>query len=107
MIYLTTTNNVRYYIGGADRISTAAITSNTWVHVAVTRYSRNVSIYINGTRSGPIWLDANTHSANAQLIGGTTTNQPYYGYIQDLRITKGARYTSNLENEMYQSYPLG
>ena len=107
LIYLTTTNNVRYYIGGADRISTAAITSNTWVHVAVTRYSRNVSIYIDGTRSGPIWLDANTHSANAQLIGGTTTNQPHYGFIQDLRITKGARYTSNLENEMYQSYPLG
>jgi hypothetical protein len=107
LIYLTTSNNVRYYMGGADRISTAAITSNTWVHVAVERYSRNVSIYINGTRSGAIWLDANNHTVNAHYIGGTTTSQPYYGHLQDFRITRGARYTANLTNEMYQSYPIG
>jgi len=107
LIYLTTTNNVRYYINGADRISTAAIASNTWVHVAVERFSRNVSIYIDGSRSGAIFLDANTHTANQNYIGGTTTSQPYYGHIQDFRITKGARYTANLTNEMYQSYPIG
>jgi hypothetical protein len=107
LIYLTTSNNVRYYMGGVDRISTAAITSNTWVHVAVERYSRNVSIYIDGTRSGAIWLDANNHTVNAHYIGGTTTSQPYYGHLQDFRITRGARYTANLTNEMYQSYPIG
>jgi len=107
LIYLSTTNNVRYYMGGADRISTAAITSNTWVHVAVERYNSNVSIYIDGSRSGAIWIDANNHTVNAHYIGGTTTSQPYYGHIQDFRITRGARYTANLTNEMYQSYPIG
>ena len=109
LIYLTTTNNVRYYFAGADRISTAAITSNTWVHVAVERYNSNVSIYVDGVRSGVIYNDAATSLvANNNLIGAASgAAQPYNGYIQDLRITRAARYTANLTNEMYQSYPIG
>lgn len=108
LIYLTNTQNVRYYLNGFDRISTAAITSNTWVHVAVERYNNLVTIYLDGSRSGGTFLDANTHLANLNQIGASSSvGTPYTGYIQDFRITKGARYTANLTNEMYQSYPLG
>lgn len=108
LIYLTTTNNVRYYLNGFDRISTAAIASNTWVHIAVERYVGNVSIYVDGLRSGAIWLDSNVHTVNAHSFASASGGaQPHTGYIQDFRITRGARYTANLTNEMYQSYPIG
>jgi hypothetical protein len=63
---------------------------------------------LDGSRSGGTFLDANTHLANLNQIGASSSvATPYYGYVQDFRITKGARYTANLTNEMYQSYPIG
>jgi hypothetical protein len=35
LVYLNTLNTIKYYMAGADRITTAVITSNTWIHVAV------------------------------------------------------------------------
>ena len=78
----------------------ATVTTGTFYHIAVVRYSGVVKIYINGT------VDTNTLSfagvagvSNALAKVGVQSNSgvlPFNGYIDDLRITKGvARYTAN------------
>jgi hypothetical protein len=70
--------------------------TNTWYHFAVTRSSGTLTIWINGTSAG-----SNTTTTNFTdsylLIGSSAASNigPYFGYIDDLRITKGvARYTT-------------
>lgn len=73
----------------------ATITLNQWNYVSVTRSGTTLRMFINGTIA-----NSTTNSENFtydQLgVGCTGVGiQPYNGYIDDLRITKGvARYTS-------------
>ena len=74
------------------------ITANTWTHVAFVRSGSTITIYINGTAAG---TGTSSYATNPlQLIGaiGTSSTPNFYffnGYIDDLRITKYARYTTN------------
>jgi len=70
---------------------------NNWYHFAVTRSSGTLTIWINGVSAG-----SNTTTTNFTdsylTIGSSAAGNigPYFGYIDDLRITKGvARYTGN------------
>ena len=73
----------------------AAITLNQWTHVSVTRSGTTLRMFINGTIA-----NSTTNSENFTFdqlgVGCTGVGiQPYNGYIDDIRITKGiARYTS-------------
>jgi len=79
--------------------STGTVPLTTWTHVAVVRASGVVKIYINGTLasgtlslSGSLYLDTSWVSN----IGGEPGGNPFIGYIDDLRISKGlARYRYN------------
>ena len=81
----------------------SSISTNTWIHIAVTRSGTSGKLFINGTQSGSTGIINNfTDSSTVLAIGALDTstgwngNFPYNGYIDDLRITKGiARYTSN------------
>lgn len=75
---------------------------NTWAHVAYVRYGATWKTYLNGVQVGSVGIPA-TGVIN---IGGTAalpaigavhpTGNPFTGYIDDFRITKGyARYTAN------------
>jgi len=67
--------------------------TNTWNHIAVSRSGSTIKAFVNGTQ---VFSGTNTKSyvAGSVQVGfssfGTIT-----GYIQDLRVTKYARYTSN------------
>lgn len=92
------------FIYSASRVTSAtSVSATTWVHVAVTRSSGTIRLFIDGV------LDANTASYSSGIntaapvvigggrSGGTSAITGYYfnGYIDDLRITKGvARYTT-------------
>jgi len=74
-----------------------AISLNTWTHVAVTRNNDKNRIFINGNN-----LSESTASVDFSLINNLGIGKvpsiaaPFNGYIDDLRITKGAAlYTSN------------
>jgi hypothetical protein len=74
-----------------------AISLNTWTHVAVTRNNDKNRIFINGNN-----LSESTASVNFSLINNLGIGKvpgiaaTFNGYIDDLRITKGAAlYTSN------------
>jgi hypothetical protein len=107
----TTTNTLRLAVNGASVLeSAAAIPLNTWTHVALACDGTNTRIFINGTQSGPTYADNNTYIQGPLTLGarfdGTTA---FYGYIDDVRISKGvARYTTNftvpagiLPNDVY------
>jgi len=74
---------------------------NTWYHIALVRNNNNVVFYINGTAApmtNPTQSGSFLAQGNVLYVSRFTTgtDYPWYGYIDDLRITIGAaRYTSN------------
>ena len=102
-IYYKLNTGVIYYTGvsgtGADRITGSALVTGTWYHIAVCRASGNTRMFINGVQTGSTYADTNNYGTTnplgvgdygAPLSGSATMN----GYMQDLRITKFARYTT-------------
>jgi len=80
--------------------STANISYNQWVHLAVVRSGSTITLYVDGTASGTVTSAATLAGTNGSLWVGTTGDTlatgAINGYIDDLRITKGvARYTAN------------
>jgi hypothetical protein len=76
-------------------ISSAVVTTGAWYQIAVTRASGTVSIFVNGTliTSGSA---AGSCTGTYLAVGGYyNTSYLLNGYVQDLRITNYARYTSN------------
>ena len=80
----------------------SALSANTWYHLAVTRVGQIVTVYINGVSIGTYSLTASTTSLmtndtrNVVGINPDLTNQPFNGYIDDLRVTNGVpRYYQN------------
>jgi len=76
-----------------------SITLNTWTHLALVRSGSTGKLYINGvadantvTTSATATCPTNPQIGSYPLISGRT----FFGYIDDVRITKGiARYTAN------------
>jgi hypothetical protein len=98
-IYLKQTSGYLAVYYSSDIASTsAAISQNTWTHVAVSRASGTTRIFVNGVQDGTGADTTNLISPNFITIGasGSGAALPFTGYIDDLRITKGyARYTAN------------
>ena len=75
-------------------------TAGSWIHVAVVRSGNTITGYKNGvstgtqTLSGTIWPSTGYAAAVASGLAGDTS-QDFNGYIDDLRITKYARYQSS------------
>ena len=110
----STTNKLRFIFstdGGATNLGQIDTTSDflpltgTWYHIAVTRSGSTFYLFINGT-SQAVTTSFYGSATSSSAIGDTTT--PLYvgafsdgtylfnGYIDDLRITKGAaRYIGN------------
>jgi hypothetical protein len=87
--------NINFTGPGSNYLS-YPYTLNTWTHVAYTRVSGSVSVYINGTKYGSSVTLTNDFTGTVYKIGATFNNFYYAGYIQDLRVTRGlARYTAN------------
>ena len=99
-LMLTSGQLVHVNVQGASNNSVNTVSLNTWTHLAIARSGSTVSTFINGIK------DANvvTQSATAYnpvyplRIGRQvdTTPRYFFGYMDDIRITKGyARYTAN------------
>jgi hypothetical protein len=80
--------------------TTVAISINTWTHVTYCRSETTGRFFVNGTIVGTSVSDSSTYSSTTgSLFVGMMADgasAPLYGYLDDLRITKGyARYTTN------------
>ena len=96
-----TTTNLTIYTGATTLIGTTAVADDNWHHVAVTRdTSNNLRLFIDGSQSGSTTasytndLDTDDFMLGRYRGDGLQGGE-YLGYIDELRITLKARYTSN------------
>ena len=85
-----------YYTNGLQLESTVSMTLNSWNHVALTRNSGTVTLWVNGV-SGGIQSNATDLTQQRVFIGGDglSTALNLIGNISNLRIVKGtAVYTT-------------
>jgi len=97
-----TSSNVSFSYGNGTTFTAAlnyatTLTSGTWYYLAITRNSSNsVQAYINGSAIGSAQTASGSLNSTAAFAIGINldgTQQPFNGYIQDLRITNGVART--------------
>ena len=92
---VNTTNGLTWWTSAAIVSYATALPLNQWVHVAVSRSGTTLRVYVNGSQVGSA---TNSDNLTAQVFSIGANNdgtEPFNGYIDDVRITKGyARYTS-------------
>ena len=99
-------DNLRTYSSGTgytNFFTSGEFTVNNWHHVAVVRDTSNVvKMYLNGTASSTTFTYSSAYAAtnNVVIIGGeygstTSIGHGWDGYIDEFRISRFARYTSN------------
>jgi len=92
-----TNANLIYFYSGTAYTTSSSISLNTWSHIAVSRSSGTLKIFIDGVSgfSGSVTTNLDKN-AGGKIGSDVSGNAVLYGYIDDLRITKGyARYTAN------------
>lgn len=91
-LHITAAGIVQYTTNSAiPRLSsTAAIPLNTWTHIAVSSSASIAALYINGVQQQTPANFGNTFVGTGLFIGSNGDgSEPFQGYIDDLRITKG------------------
>ena len=104
--------NIYNVNGNVWYASTVVIQANTWYHFAVTRQGTNFYVFSNGilqnTYTGITTAVDDGATARVINIGGNPGDSQYfYGYMDEVRITKGfARYTASfqLPQRQYSTY---
>jgi hypothetical protein len=101
------TAKVQLYTTSQLLIGSSTLSTNTWYHIAVTRASGTLKIWLNGVQDATVSNSTNW-SDQTFVVGATPTPNNYMtGYIDDLRITKGvARYTATF-TVPDQAFPNG
>ena len=103
MLQITNANKLTFYLGSTASFivtSTAAISLNTWTHVAVSRSGSSFKLFINGTIDGTATNSGSTDATGSGVytIGSDQAGDEVLlsGYLSNLRAVKGtAIYTSN------------
>jgi hypothetical protein len=87
-----------YYNGGGNGVtSTATYSLNTWNHVAMTKTSSGITIFVNGVAGTTTAISGSPSTNNGTgLTIGQGNNSSFNGYISNLRIVRGtAIYSGN------------
>lgn len=74
----------------------ASISANTWSHVAISRSGTSARLFLNGTQTGSTFTDNVNHGTVTRTLGQWPGLGGFYqGYIDEVRLTSTARYTTN------------
>ena len=89
-----------YFVDNSTRITAgSAASANTWYHVAVCRSGTSTKLFIDGTQEGSTYSDSTVYTQpnDRCILGGyyDSADYDFNGYIDEVRISKMARYTSN------------
>jgi len=102
LLYLNNSGELKYYLSGALRIeagSSNELSTNTWYHIALCRGSGSTKLFVDGTQVGSTYSDSITYlTAPIVRIGARsygTPDQNIDGFVDEFRISRTARYTSN------------
>ena len=79
--------------------TSSSAVANQWQHIALSRAGTSWRFFVDGTQVGT-WTNGSGLGTSQPLLIGTARDNPgntrnLPGYIDDLRITKGERYTAN------------
>ena len=77
--------------------STTAVALNTWTHIALTRSGSTWRCFVNGALEATTTAAVTLYTGGGLISSGSNPigDNPFTGYIDELRITKGyARYTA-------------
>lgn len=94
-------SNVAVFYGDVTPLitGTTVIPQNAWTHVLVSRVSGNLRLFINGVQDGSTVANS-TNFGNGTgrpaigVRGSTLSNDPYIGYISNMRALIGSGFTS-------------
>ena len=91
-----TTGRWSIYYGTSSTVhASLAPSTNTWYHVAFVRASGTSKLYVDGTEIISV-SDSTNYTGTYFTVGGWYSSSFLLnGYLQDVRITKYARYTTN------------
>jgi len=86
----------RINVGGTSIVSGTKSTGQ-WYHVAVVRSGTTVTFFLDGTSIGTATYSYDVPSHTGYIGGNTgrSTGLSFTGYIDELRVSTSARYTSN------------
>ncbi len=103
--------NSTNYFAGTNNTNTGSVDSgnlpiNQWNHIAVVRSGGNFYAYINGTLKITVTAQSTYSLTSAIQYIGAGTSEPFFGYIDDLRITKYARYSGSTLTVPTAALPL-
>ena len=101
-IYVSSAAKVMYYANSTGAITgTTTLSINTWYHVAVCRSGTSTRLFLDGVQEGSTWTDttnyslANTNRPVFGMNGNAIDSSSLVGYMDEVRVTKAARYTAN------------
>lgn len=99
LVAVNTSDKIYLYVNGSVVLTTtASLTLNSWVHVAISKVSGATKLYVNGVQSGPTYTDTNNYVSPAPVSMGAdyVGANGYEGYATNMRIVKGVGvYTGN------------
>ena len=86
-----------YYNGSAQTLTTSTtLSTGQWYHLAFVNNAGALTIYINGVSSATGTISGTPQAvATLPVTLGSSNNVSFNGYLDDVRITKYARYTGN------------
>ena len=79
-------NKVKYYHPSGGAASTAGIPYNAWVHIAVTRASGALKIYINGAVDGTSTDSGSVDGCHMRIGGLAKTSESFAGSLAEASI---------------------
>ena len=97
-LYVSGTSLIFYQSSGSRINSGAALSTGTWYHFALCKSGSSTKLFIDGTQVGSTYTDTNTYlGARLRLFGDgfTAGNATLDGFVDELRVSKSARYTAN------------
>lgn len=89
---LSTSGTFQYILNSSARITSTAISLNTWYHVAICRVSGSTRMFVNGVVQSTVFSDSTNFLSSGTLwtiANFTSTTNPLIGNMDDLRVTKG------------------
>lgn len=100
VFYINTSGIVYYgiYTVADYSFASSAIPINTWVHLAFCRVGSIITCFVNGVSTGTTVSSSAAvgNTTSTSYIGYHQSGNAMFGYIDDLRVTKGvARYVGN------------
>ena len=94
--YFENDGTLKYWRNASIIASTTALSTNTWYHISYNRFGGRDAFYLNGTVVGNSTIGQTSYEQGRMSLGQyyTTVNalyhtQPFNGYLEDIRVTKG------------------